>query len=751
MSEGDQVMFMRPPRLLLGVAFLFWGAMHGQALAALAAAVLVEGRYWMRLRWSFGEKGFARSWQLSVLILVVSVFGMLQEEAGTRDFLALLSWLPFMMLPLGLAQQYCSDRGVPLTSFSFIARRKMAADRKAGRVVRLSEVNLGYFYFFLILIGAGVGSGDVLRMGSEVGWYGLGLTLLIGWGLFRAGAGKWVERVKAWGVAYFTAMLLALVMMGGVVWGYERFVKHLIRPGEVAGSPFETLTSIGEVHRLQLSPRVLWRYYHERGEVPELMRLSSYNWPEGDLWRARMRRNLHRERIREGREMGGDFEKFLEVEDEVFFFREGDEGVGDFKVEGEVMGMVSEQSLLPHPQFTRAVTQVQAEALSTNSMGAIQLNGPRQAAMRVRFFADEGLGAMEHDPSLMDLLCPSKEEEGLDNFLGDLGLEAVSWAPNMRTGRGMEKGGRLEPQDVSEEDAEEVRRLLERFFGESFRYSLFLTGADPVAPMSEFVNVKRVGHCEYFAGATTLLLRRMGIPSRYVVGFAVRETGNEAGEYLLRGRHAHAWSQAYVGGTWVDERKVGAARPVWRCRGGRWVTVDLTPSSWLSGDGRSAWYQFIFDWFQKVKTNLVLWFAGAVVLVGFKVLLLLFVFFVLIYLIYQGLWMRGKRGAGGGRGTRISEVGRLGCMREFERWLGRRVGRRPRSMPMGVWLRMHLPAGSERMVERYEWATFQGAAVVDEGDLEEEIEQVKLRWKGAQKNPVVFCDDGVFEKRRGKD
>lgn len=732
MSKEDEVIFMSPPRLLLGVTLLFWGAMHGQALPALAAAILVEGRHWTNLRWCFGEKGFARSWQLSVLILIVAALGLMQvEEAETGDFLNLLSWLPFMMLPLALAQQYCSDRGVPMTTFSFIARRKMAADRKAGRVVRVSDVDLGYPYFFLILIGAGIGRGDVLKPGVDELYYALGVLLLLGWGLFRLGARR--GRIRAWGLAYLASLMMAFLMMGGVLWLYERYIKSLTQPTEQAGSPFETMTSIGQVHKLQLSPSIRWRYYHEEGKVPDLVKISSYNWPEGDLWRARMRRNLHRERIPEERDVGGDFEKFLEVDRDVFLFHERDEAVVDFQTRGEIVGMVSDQSLIPHPLHTKRLAQLQVEILSANSMGAIQLNGPSQAAMKIRLFADEDLDTIEHDPSMMDLLCPSKEKEGLDHFLKELDLEAVTWAPNMKMGRRVEESRNFPPQDVSEGEALEASRVLEGYFDKNFSYSLFLTGADLRAPMSEFVNKKRVGHCEYFAGATTLLLRRMGIPSRYVVGFAVREEGADAGEYLIRGKHAHAWSQAYVGGTWVDESKPGAARPLWRCRGGRWVTVDLTPASWLSEGEKKAWYQGVFDWFQKAKANLVLWFARPAVTAGFKYLLLSLGFLFFIYLSFKMLRTRRREGEKV-LGSWEDEVRKRGYLNDFERWLSRRVGQRPSWMPMGQWLDQHLPEEARGLIRRYEEVTF----LVERGDvdgLKRELEGVKGLWKKGKKTP----------------
>jgi len=74
----------------------------------------------------------------------------------------------------------------------------------------------------------------------------------------------------------------------------------------------------------------------------------------------------------------------------------------------------------------------------------------------------------------------------------------------------------------------------------------------------------RRGHCQYFASAATILLRRAGHPARFVVGFASNETfGGDGGGnsgYLFRALHAHAWSEVLT-------------------RGQRWQRVDATPPS----------------------------------------------------------------------------------------------------------------------------------------------------------------------------
>ncbi|MDB4693618.1 hypothetical protein OAF21_08440, partial [Akkermansiaceae bacterium] len=137
-----------PPRLLLGLGFLFWGAMGDYPFAGLLGAVAFEARHWTPLRWHFGEKGFVRAWQLSVVIFIIVavIFFSSDEVESSTASLGLLAWLPFIFMPLGLAQQYAADRGVPLTSFSYFARRKITLDRKAGRSVVIYPAQIGFPY-----------------------------------------------------------------------------------------------------------------------------------------------------------------------------------------------------------------------------------------------------------------------------------------------------------------------------------------------------------------------------------------------------------------------------------------------------------------------------------------------------------------------------------------------------------------------------------------------------------------------------
>jgi hypothetical protein len=116
--------------------------------------------------------------------------------------------------------------------------------------------------------------------------------------------------------------------------------------------------------------------------------------------------------------------------------------------------------------------------------------------------------------------------------------------------------------------AEAIGRV-ERHFA-TYSYSTFREAAPPpgTTALADFLRNTQRGHCEYFAAATTLALRAAGIPARYATGFSMVEYSDLEGAYVVRARHAHAWTRA-----WVD---------------GRWVDVDTTPPTWFAEEASLA-------------------------------------------------------------------------------------------------------------------------------------------------------------------
>jgi len=98
-------------------------------------------------------------------------------------------------------------------------------------------------------------------------------------------------------------------------------------------------------------------------------------------------------------------------------------------------------------------------------------------------------------------------------------------------------------------EEERVLKVVD-FFRKDFSYSLKIEAPEG-DPIEHFLFKSRKGNCEYFASATALLLRLMGIPSRLVGGFRGYIENRYGGYYLVTNSMAHVWVEAYVNGRWL--------------------------------------------------------------------------------------------------------------------------------------------------------------------------------------------------------
>jgi hypothetical protein len=85
---------------------------------------------------------------------------------------------------------------------------------------------------------------------------------------------------------------------------------------------------------------------------------------------------------------------------------------------------------------------------------------------------------------------------------------------------------------------------IERHLRSNFTYTLDLTDAarlNDQDPLVAFLYDFKRGHCEYFAGAMTLMCQSLGMQARLVVGFMCDEYNPYGDYYIVKQYHAHAW------------------------------------------------------------------------------------------------------------------------------------------------------------------------------------------------------------------
>jgi hypothetical protein len=113
--------------------------------------------------------------------------------------------------------------------------------------------------------------------------------------------------------------------------------------------------------------------------------------------------------------------------------------------------------------------------------------------------------------------------------------------------RGMHFG----PTDVDEQ----IATNLEHYLRSNFSYTLDLTDVDSLNgrdPIVAFLTDFKRGHCEYFAGAMTLMCQSLGLDARMVVGFVCDDYNSFGHFYQVRQSQAHAWVEVLTTHGWVS-------------------------------------------------------------------------------------------------------------------------------------------------------------------------------------------------------
>jgi protein-glutamine gamma-glutamyltransferase len=180
--------------------------------------------------------------------------------------------------------------------------------------------------------------------------------------------------------------------------------------------------------------------------------------------------------------------------------------------------------ILKLPVGTSEIDNLAVDSMQVNQYGTVAVEGkPGEITYAVQFDPNQSL---DLSPTPLDLDIPQAEQPTLQKILRSLDLKGKS--------------------------EQEMIEAITAFFQKDFRYSLELPPSKKNAtPLSTFLLDDRFGHCEYFASATSLLLRAAGIPTRYVVGYSVHEYSSAEQQYIVRARNAHAWVIAYANGAWV--------------------------------------------------------------------------------------------------------------------------------------------------------------------------------------------------------
>ncbi|MFT5906370.1 MAG: hypothetical protein ACI9E1_001978 [Cryomorphaceae bacterium] len=579
---------LEPPRLLAGVTLLYWGAMTGEAFIALIIAVLLEGKNWVKWSWGFDAAAYVKAFQASLGLLGLVLLLVWLDEINHNSLFQVMKWFPLCFLPVELAQRYGKNDKMNLNTFFYFSRQRMMQDLKEGRDVSPKMINTGYPYIFGVLVVASCSSRmDIYVHIAMVALMGIVILSVS----IKRGLG-WKRLVWA-----LPMMLLFAVWIqsetADIYKSYAASGRAFKDPGQGESSPRRS--TLGQLGEMKQNPEIQWRMWGN--DVPEYMRLNSYNKHHGVMWSYDYK-SADFETIEDAFLDGGGIE--LSGKDAgVYIFDTGHEVM--LERDGSPRKLLTlrgkgqsdtVESIVPSVAGLFAISEMAGGYVipSVHPLGVLKLTNRKSIIDYKLWSADQNL-------------LDSAPDENIDLAIHESCEIAVVLLSD-------------EMQLSSIKSPDEKVNAIRDFFKQEFTYALHFDvpktdfrGSD----IERFMLSDRRGHCEYFATTAALLLRQQGIPARYCVGYVVRE--KNADTWIMRGSHAHAWCSA-----WID---------------GKWEIVDLTPPDWLSLESEKStagWAQGFKDWFQNVKEdfsiwrsdeenkslmNLVMWVLGVILLLWF--------------------------------------------------------------------------------------------------------------------------------------
>ena len=111
----------------------------------------------------------------------------------------------------------------------------------------------------------------------------------------------------------------------------------------------------------------------------------------------------------------------------------------------------------------------------------------------------------------------------------------------------------LKERKLKDDDLDGRRALVRSWLNERCRYSADTAASAGADPVLYFLNESHAGNSTQFASAAVLLCRMVGLPARYVVGYAAPQSlftaaGDGSCRAVLQDDNAHAWAEIYLAG-----------------------------------------------------------------------------------------------------------------------------------------------------------------------------------------------------------
>ena len=493
------------PRLIMAAALLLWGMSNKLLPLAVALAVALEVAAVAPKKPRLPDKDRNRLCDLTMLTVAAYALQQFYSNAHEAIF-SIVRLLPLLLAPIMLVQCWAENGNFRYSSLFWSVR----LTERRNPQWDYGRIDLRLPYVCICMTAAAMHSErDLVFMA--------GASIMAVWLLWpRHGYNR------AWLLAIAAAVALSLGGQYAVLETRKAlrpllyqlthsYIKH-------RRNPWSNKPHLDSISRLKFSGRIALRAEPAAGiELPILLHEASYDTFSGSTWKNS---SLTFTEI----DATADGDGFI------WQWRQNCDGYDmdiQFRLNQEV-------SVIPLPYQSCLMDRLPA-VLQRHPYGTTKLSFQKGwVGYSTRMAQSKELVAAA--PSDKELLVPTNLRREMRQFIAQAGL------------------AEMQPRDAI--------ASLKRHFIDEFSYSIEPSfGFSGDSRIGSFLLHEKSGHCELFATATAMILRELGIPSRYAVGFVLDEYSPLEGKYIARGRHAHAWTMAWIDNGWqvVDTTPPGFA------------------------------------------------------------------------------------------------------------------------------------------------------------------------------------------------
>lgn len=472
---------------LLGITL--WGVQSKIEIATATIVFMSFAAHRYRLKKPVAESVYNQAMNLVWIALVTYIAWLYNSDQDSNPIYILLRDIPFFMMPLFWLQLLDKRQSSPIGRKSLSS----AGERRYGIDVRILTI-------LATLLSSGYLSTD--RYTLYLIWC---LSLLF---LLLSGRRIYLKRSVLCVILFAIAAGLGVFAFRGIQTLSDKVSDLAVDLlNDLVKDPFKVETSIGEIGRLKLEDKILFRV--QSADAPLLLMEGNFESANGKSWTTANR----------SFQTGFQQKKPSENSKSLGFYSD-----------------IESVAILPMPLGVEHITGIEPDKLMVSPNQVVKyMDKPGHTHFTVRY-----TGSMDTEVTAKDYQVPKQHKEWLEKI-------------DKKLSHGT-------PEQI-------MNGIVDYFTREKYTYSLDLGRMNNASDaMTDFMLSRKSGHCEYYAAATTLMLRHLGVPARLAVGYSVHEWDESQRLYVVRQRHAHAWTIAYIDGHWVN--------------------VDNTPSDWLDSENK---------------------------------------------------------------------------------------------------------------------------------------------------------------------